>query len=133
MNEKYLIIIHQYIPLTKKKILTEHYEVGILFFFFFFFFRLHPRHMEVPRLGVKWGLQLLAYTTATWNPNRICNLHHSSWHRWIFNPLSKARDWTCILTDPSQVRQLLSHKGNSNSPSFINKDTETQNTIRMLP
>ena len=35
------------------------------FFFFFCFLRLHPRHMEVPRLGAERGLQLLAYTTAT--------------------------------------------------------------------
>ena len=35
------------------------------FFFFFFFLELHPRHMEVPSLGVESGLQLPAYTTAT--------------------------------------------------------------------
>ena len=34
------------------------------FFAFFFFLGLHLRHMEVPRLGVKLELQLLAYTTA---------------------------------------------------------------------
>ena len=35
----------------------------LLFLFFFFFLGPHLRHMEVPRLGVKWELQLLAYTT----------------------------------------------------------------------
>ena len=30
-------------------------------------------------------------------------LHHSSWQCWILNPLSKARDRTCILVDMSQV------------------------------
>ena len=36
-------------------------------FFFFFFCILGPQeqHMEVPRLGIKSELQLLAYTTAT--------------------------------------------------------------------
>ena len=37
------------------------------FFFFFFFFCFlgpHPRHTEVPRLGVESELHLLAYTTA---------------------------------------------------------------------
>ena len=33
--------------------------------FFVCFLGLHPWHMEVPRLGVKLELQLLAYTTAT--------------------------------------------------------------------
>ena len=40
---------------------------NIIFFFFFFFFLnkcLHPRHREVPRLGVTLELQLLAYATA---------------------------------------------------------------------
>ena len=34
-------------------------------FFFFFFLGPHLWHMEVPRLGVKSELQVLAYTTAT--------------------------------------------------------------------
>ena len=32
---------------------------------FFFLFTAHPRHMEVPRLGVKLELRLLAYNTDT--------------------------------------------------------------------
>ena len=32
----------------------------------------HPRHMEVPRLGVKLELQLLAYTIATATPDLSC-------------------------------------------------------------
>ena len=47
----------------------------ILFFFFLFFFFLGPQlwHMEVPRLGLKSELQLLAYTTgtATRDPSHI--------------------------------------------------------------
>ena len=44
--------------------------------------------MEVPGLGDKLELQLLAYTTATAMPDlsRIYDLHHSSWQRQIFNP-----------------------------------------------
>ena len=34
-------------------------------FFSPFFLGLHLRHMEVPRLGIEWELQLPAYTTAT--------------------------------------------------------------------
>ena len=36
-----------------------------LFLFYFIFLGLHLWHMEVSRLGVKTGLQLQAYTTAT--------------------------------------------------------------------
>ena len=36
-----------------------------LFFFLFFFLGPQPRHMEIPRLGIKSVLQLLAYGTAT--------------------------------------------------------------------
>ena len=48
--------------------------------FFFGFLGLHPWHMEVPRLGVGWELQLPAYTTATatWDPSHVCDPHHDS-------------------------------------------------------
>ena len=76
------------------------------FFFFFSFLGPHPWHMGVPRLGVKSELQLLVYTTATAtpDPSLVCDLHHSSQHHQILDPLSKARDGTCILMDPSLVR-----------------------------
>ena len=62
--------------------------------------------MEILRLGVESELQLPAYTMATamQDPSCVCHLYHSSQQRWIFNPLSKAKDWTLILMDPSQVR-----------------------------
>ena len=64
-------------------------------------------------------LQLLAYTTATATRDLsyVCALHHSSWPRWILNPLSAARVRTYILMDPSRVCELLSHEGNS-TPLF---------------
>ena len=34
----------------------------------------------------------------------IWELHRRSWQRQIFNPLSKARDQTCVLVDTSWVR-----------------------------
>ena len=63
---------------------------------FFFFLGLRLQHMEVPRLGVELGLQLLAYTTATatQDMSRVCHLHHSSWECQNLNPLSEARDRT---------------------------------------
>ena len=54
-------------------------------------------HMEVPRLGVESELQLPAYPTATAmpDPSRIYDLQLC----WVVNPLSEARDRTCILID----------------------------------
>ena len=57
--------------------------------------------MEVLRPGVEWKLQLLAYTTATatQDPNQVCDLHHTQLTAMrILNPLSEARDQTCVLT-----------------------------------
>jgi len=64
--------------------------------------------MEIPRLGVESELQLQAYTTATAtrDPSLGCNLHQSSWQRWILNPLNEARDGTHVLKDTSQVPYL---------------------------
>ena len=80
---------------------------------FFFFLGLYLQYMEVPRLGVKSELQLPAYATATAtpDPSHICNLHHSLLQHRILNPLSEARDQTCILMDTSQVLNPMSHKG----------------------
>ena len=79
-------------------------ERGIFFFFFF----LGPQlwHMDVPRLGVLLELQLPAYTRATEmpDPNRVCELCHSSQQHQILNPLSNARNRTRVLMDTSQVR-----------------------------
>ena len=61
------------------------------FFFFFFglfvFLGLHPQYMDVPRLGVQSELQLAAYptATATRDPSRVCDLHHSSRQHRILN------------------------------------------------
>ena len=71
--------------------------------------------MEVPRLGVKSELQLLAYPTATATPglSLICDLHHSSRQCWILNLLSGAGDGTQVLMDTGQVHTPRNHKRNS--------------------
>ena len=74
--------------------------------------------MEDPRLGLKLEQQLPAYATAVQDPSQICNLHRISWKCWILKPLSKARDWTHILMDTSQIVNTLSHDGNFPSLSF---------------
>jgi len=57
--------------------------------------------MEIPRPGAELKLQLQAYTTVTAipDPSHICDLCHSLGQHWILNPLSKARDKTCILVN----------------------------------
>ena len=49
--------------------------------------------------------QMLAYTTATATQDlsRLCDLHYNSRQRWIPNPLTVARDWSCILVDTSHI------------------------------
>ena len=61
--------------------------------------------MEVPRLGLELDLWLLVYTIATAMPDLswVCDLHQRSGQCQILNPLSKARDGTHVLMDPSQV------------------------------
>ena len=36
-------------------------------------------------------------------PDLSCDLHRSSWRRWILNPLSKARDRPSNPVDPSRI------------------------------
>ena len=55
--------------------------------------------MEGPGLVAELELQLLAYTIAMPDPSHICDLHHRLWQHVILNPLSKARDQTCIIMD----------------------------------
>ena len=73
------------------------------FFFFLVFLELHLRHMEVPRLGVRSELQLLGYTTAiataTLDLSLVCDLHQSSWHCRLLNPMIEARDPTRFLME----------------------------------
>ena len=54
-----------------------------------------------------------ATATATPDPRCICDLHHSSQPRWILNPLSKARAWTCNLMVPSWIRFWCTTMGTS--------------------
>ena len=83
--------------------------------YLFFFGGPHLWQMEVPSLRVDSELQLPADATAsaTPDPSCICDLHRSAWQRQILNPLSEAREQTCVLMDTSGVLNLLSHNGNA--------------------
>ena len=78
------------------------------YFLLSFLSLLHPQHMEVPRLGGKSELQLPVYTTVTGiqELSHIYNLHCSLQPCQILNPLSEARDQTCILIHGHYVRFL---------------------------
>ena len=104
--------------------------------------------MEVPRLGVESELQLLAYATATvmWDLNRACDLYHSSQQRRILNPLSEARDRTCILVGfvttepqwellPNHFNQIIYHVcacTHTHTNHFILKNSGTQKTYKNI-
>ena len=75
--------------------------MGHVFNVFVLLLGLHPQHVEVPRLGVKSELQLLASATAM--AMRDLSRVHGSQQRRILNPLNKARDRICILLDTSQI------------------------------
>lgn len=72
------------------------------FLFNYFFLGPHPWYMEIPGLGVKSELAH-ATATATLDLSGLCDLHHRPWQCWILNPLSEARDGTCVLVDTSQI------------------------------
>ena len=69
--------------------------------------------MKVPWVGVESELQLLACTAAMRDLSHVCNLHRSLQQCHFLNPLSKARDLTCILMDASQVPNPIYHNRNS--------------------
>ena len=77
----------------------------LVVFVLFCFLGLSPPHTVVPRLGVQSEVPLLPHTTAAVTPLRclVCNLYHNSWQYQTLNPLSGARDRTCILMDTSQI------------------------------
>ena len=92
----------------------KHKVLGQISFFFFFFFCLFRAASVAyggsqaigPIRSVAVGLPT---ATAILDPSHVFDLHHSSWQHRILNPLSKARDQTCVLMDSFP----LSHNGNS--------------------
>ena len=66
--------------------------------------------------------------TATPDPGRICDLHHSSGQCQILNPLSEARDRTYNLKVPSQIHF---HCATTGTPS-ITYLISSKETIRLF-
>ena len=83
------------IELVRNGVSLAWYSLFLKNFFFFFFFLL-------------FWVTLLAcrssqYSGCMWDPNCVCNLHHSSQQHQILNPLSEARDGTRILMNTSHI------------------------------
>ena len=97
--------------------IPTHFYIFI-YFLFVCFLGPHLWHMDVPGLEVEAELQLSAYAMATtnWNLSHVCDLHHSSWQHWIFNPLSEARDQTRTLMDTSWVPHCRATTGTPPPP-----------------
>ena len=74
-----------------------------MFFFFWLFRATLAAYGSSQARGWIRAAAAYAYATAMPNLSRLCDLHHSSWQCQILNPLSEARDWTCILVDASQI------------------------------
>ena len=91
----------------------------ILFHFIYlfcpFFFRVAPSAYGGSQARGQNLAVPMAYITAraTSEWSHICDLQHRSWQYWILNPLSRARDGTCVLMDASSDSSPLSRNGNS--------------------
>lgn len=72
----------------------------------------HLEHMEVPEAQVEFRA---AAAGLHHNHSNARSKPHLLLTQAVAWPLSKARDWTCILIDTSQVLNLLSHNYNYTS------------------
>ena len=107
----------------KKKVFDEigHNFVNILtptesILYLFIYFSLlgpHPRHMEVPRLGVKFrAIAAYATVTATWDLSCVCDLPHSSQHagsltQWMRQGMEPASSLILVGFTPAEPQQEL--------------------------
>ena len=87
-------------------------------FFFFCFFMAIPREKagSQARSQMKAVAADLHHTTAKSDLSQVCKQHYSSWQCQILNPLSKAKDWTCVLMDPSQIHF---HSTMTGTPCYV--------------
>ena len=76
----------------------------VCLFLFFVFLGMHLGHRGFQSRGrIRAVATGLYQATAMPNLSRVCSIHYSSWQCQILNPLSKARDWTHVLMDASQI------------------------------
>ena len=85
--------------------------LSLFFFFFFGLFKVAPAAYGSSQARGLNG------ATATQDPSRICDPHHSSRQHRILNPVSDARDRTRNLIDASQIPF---HCATTGTPETIN-------------
>ena len=83
--------------------------------------------MEVPRLGVKLELPLLAYIlhSHTRSKPRL----QPTWQCQILNPLSEARDWTYVFMDASQISFCWATTGTPRKNFWADKCSISRNSV----
>ena len=88
-----------------KKLAPNHTGTLILFFLFFCLFKIEPTANGGSQAGGWIRSVAVSYAIATATPDLscVCERHHSSKQCQILNPLSGAKDRTCILMDTSWV------------------------------
>ena len=102
LNLSTLVWIPPYFDLYS--FITRCLEVYFLFSFFLFsFFRAVLIAYGSSQARSQIGTVANGLHDSPINQSHICSLHHSSQQCWILNPLSKARDRTCVLMDTSWV------------------------------
>ena len=78
-----------------------------LSFFFFFLFLVKATPMASGSSQARDWIRTAAaghsHSHSNWDPSHVCDLYHRSRQRQILNPLSEARDQTCILMDTSWI------------------------------
>ena len=92
-------------------------QFPLMIFFFLGLFRAAPAAYRSSQGRGQIGAAAASLATATAIPDLslVCDLHHNPGLRQILNPLSEARDRTCVIVDRFCLLPL-SHDGNS--PSY---------------
>ena len=89
---------------TQRHWLFSPFSVHVFYFIlsYFLLFRVTPAaYGSTQARGWIGAAAFVGYAAAIamWDPGWVCNIYHNSQQHRILNPLSKARDWTWILTD----------------------------------
>ena len=89
-------------------------------FFFSLFLGPYLWHMEVQARGWTGAAAAgLHHNHNNIGSEHVCDLPHSSHQCWVLNPLSRARDGSCILMDTSRVRFCWATIGTPHTSPFL--------------